>query len=95
MGSMSQLPRSWRVCHHTLTSSANLLGVEGHHVTATKKFGVVASYLHRTCGYIQLGVGVADAAKALALVVCIDPAGVRVPGVAATKMDIGRPPYRR
>ena len=35
----------------------------------------------------------ADAAKALALVVCI--AGVRVPGVAAMKMDVGRPPYRR
>ena len=41
------------------------------------------------------GVGVADAAKALALVVCIDPAGVRVPVVAATKMDVGSPPYRR
>ena len=34
----------------------------------------------------------ADAVKALALVVCIDPAGVRVPGVAATKMDVGKAP---
>ena len=43
----------------------------------------------------NLGVGVADAVKALVLVVCIDPAGVRVPVVAATKMDVGRPPYIR
>ena len=34
----------------------------------------------------------ADAVRASALVVCIDPAGVRVPAVAATKMDVGRPP---
>ena len=40
-------------------------------------------------------VGVVDAAKALALVVCIDSAGVRVPGVAATKMDVGRPPLQK
>ena len=33
-----------------------------------------------------------DAVKAPALVVCIDPAVVRVPGVAATKMDVGMPP---
>ena len=37
----------------------------------------------------------ADAAEALALVDCIDPAGVRVPGVAATKTDIGRPPLQK
>ena len=39
-----------------------------------------------------VGVGVADVARASALVVQIAPAGVRVPGVAATKMDIGMTP---
>ena len=34
----------------------------------------------------------ANVVKALALVVCIDPAGVRVPAVAATEIDIGTPP---
>ena len=34
----------------------------------------------------------ADVVKALALDVCIAPVGVRVPGVAATKMDIGKAP---
>ena len=34
----------------------------------------------------------ADVVKALALVVCIDPVGVRVPAVAATKMDVGMAP---
>ena len=38
------------------------------------------------------GVEVADVVKAPALVVCIDPAGVRVPGVVATKMDVGKAP---
>ena len=31
----------------------------------------------------------ADAVKALAFVVCIGPVGVGIPGVAATKMDVG------
>ena len=31
----------------------------------------------------------ADVVKALTPVVCIDPGGVQVPAVAATKMDIG------
>ena len=48
-------------------------------------------HYHGYC-YVK-GVGVADVFKAL--VVCIDPAGVRVPAVAAMKMDVGRPPYRR
>ena len=34
----------------------------------------------------------ADFVKALALEVCIAPVRVRVPGVAATKMDIGKAP---
>ena len=34
----------------------------------------------------------ADVVKVLALVVCIVPVGVRVPVVAATKMDIGKTP---
>ena len=37
-------------------------------------------------------VGVADVVKALALVVCIDPVGVRIPAVAGTKMDVGKAP---
>ena len=38
----------------------------------------------------------ANVVKALALVVCIDPVGDRVPAVAATKMDVGMsPPDRR
>ena len=40
-------------------------------------------------------VGVADIVEASTLVVQIAPAGVQVPGVAATTMDIGRPPHRR
>ena len=44
---------------------------------------------------INLGVGVAAVVKALALVVCIDPVRVRIPGVTATKMDIGLTPHRR
>ena len=39
-----------------------------------------------------MGVGVADVVKALALVVYIDPVGVRVSAVAATKMDVGVTP---
>ena len=31
----------------------------------------------------------ADVVKALAFVVCIDPVGVQVQAVAATKMDVG------
>ena len=52
MGAKLQLPRSWEVWHHTPTPSANLLGAEEHHVAATKKFGVVASYPLCTYGYI-------------------------------------------
>ena len=33
--------------------------------------------------------------KVLALVVCIDPVGVRVPAVAATKMDIAVTPQQK
>ena len=36
----------------------------------------------------------ADVVKASTLVVQTAPAGVRVPGVAATKMDIGSPPQK-
>ena len=38
---------------------------------------------------------VADVVKALALVVCIGPMEVLMPGVAATKMDIGVTPHIR
>ena len=38
------------------------------------------------------GVEVADVVEATVLVVCIDPVGVRVPAVAATKMDVGMTP---
>ena len=37
----------------------------------------------------------ADAVKASALVVCIDPVGVRVPAGAATKMDVGVTPLQK
>ena len=54
MGAMSQLPRSWRVWHHTPSLTISLLNAEEHHVAATKKLGVVASYPHCACGYIPL-----------------------------------------
>ena len=38
------------------------------------------------------GVELADVVRLSALVVQIAPAGVRVPGVAATKMDVGMTP---
>ena len=44
---------------------------------------------------MKWGVGVADVVKASSLVVYIDPVVVRVPAVAATKMDIGVTPHRR
>ena len=34
----------------------------------------------------------ADVVEATVLVVCIDPVGVRVPAMAATKMDVGKTP---
>ena len=37
----------------------------------------------------------ADVFKAPALVVCIDPVGVRVLAVAATKMDVGVTPPQK
>ena len=42
--------------------------------------------------HVHWGVEVADVVKALALVVCIAPVGVRVPVVAVTKMDIRKTP---
>ena len=41
---------------------------------------------------LELGVRVADVAKALALVIYIGPVGVCIPGPAATKMVIGKTP---
>ena len=37
----------------------------------------------------------AEVIKAPSLVVCIDPAGVRVPVVAATEMDVGVTPPQK
>ena len=42
--------------------------------------------------YHYKGVEVADVVEATVLVVCIDPVRVRVPAVAATKMDVGKAP---
>ena len=42
-----------------------------------------------------MGVGVANVVKVPALVVCIDPVGVRVPAVATTKMDVGVTPPQK
>ena len=43
----------------------------------------------------MLRVEVADVVKASALVVGIDPFRVRIPGVPATKMDVGMTPPQK
>ena len=45
--------------------------------------------------YVDIGGRVANVVKALALVVCNDPVGVRVLAVAATKMDVEVTHHRR
>ena len=63
-------------------------------LSSSSRFSVIISSLAEvTCiKHNTWGVKVADAVKALALVVKIAAAWVRVPTPAATKMDVGKAP---